>query len=356
MSSRPVMLYLTEAESFRPDGPPPGFLQSFAPEYEIRSIGIPYHGLIRLILRLFPLLLFSRRPAIFFTTSYSLTFAILLFQALTFSRARHISVSLNLSRRPLKFDNRAVNALINRLFARLDLVLVHSMHEVGLFHDLHAIPREKFVFVHWGYDLPVFDSTRFDDHSKPYFCMIGRNNRDRASFLSAMRDLPAHGVLVAPAYAPVDPATVPDNVEVLYDIPNDDCLNCIANSRANIILVNDENSGAGHITAVYAMHLGIPQVVSNAMPLREYFIDGFNAVMVPIGDAAAVRTALTALLDDDTRSARIADNGTEAARNWLHTAVTEQRMARIVRDFLEGRPVDIVDPAWTRWRDSLTTA
>ncbi len=353
MSDTPTMLYLFEAEVYNANAPIPGFLRAFQQDHEIRAIGVPYQGLARLILRVFKLLIFSKRTSVILTTSYSLTFAALLFQILTFSRARHISVSLNLSRRPLKFENRLVNTLINRVFAQLDLVIVHSMHEVGLFHDLHAIPQEKFIFVHWGYNLPAFDSTRFDDHPSPYFCMIGRNNRDRTTFLEAMRDLPARGVLIGPTYAPVDPAIVPENVDVMYDIPSSDCLNCIVNSCANLILVIDENSGAGHITAVHTMHLGTPQIVSDAMPLREYFTDGFNALMVPIGDVGAVRMAMTNLLQDPGRRAELSANGRTVAGQWLNTAFTEHRLQNIVQGFITNCPIDFIDPAWKRWHDTL---
>lgn len=353
MSDTPAILYLAETGRAQPDLPVPGFLQSFQQNHAIRAVGIPYQGLVRLILRVFTLLAFSKRPNLILTTSYSLTFAVLVFQMLTFSRARHVSVSLNLSRRPLKFGNHLVNALINRMFARLDLVIVHSMHEVDLFHDLHAIDREKFVFVHWGYDLPRIDSTRFDTHPQPYFCMIGRNNRDRATFLAALKDLPAQGVLIGPAYAPVDPATVPDNVDVFYDIPGSDCLNCIKNSCANLILVNDENSGAGHITAVHTMHLGIPQIVSDAMPLREYFTDGFNALTVPIGDVEAVSSAMVAMLEDQAQQGKLAENGRAVADQWLNTAFTEGRLQDIIERFLANQPIDFIDPAWKRWHDTL---
>lgn len=356
MSNAPAMLYLFEAEAHKSNAPIPGFLQAFRKHHDIRAVGVPYQGLLRLIIRIFALLMFSKRSGIILTTSYSLSFAVLLYQTLTFSRARHVSVSLNLSRRPLKFSNRRVNAWINAMFARLELVLVHSIHEVNLFHELHAIPRERFAFVHWGYDLPSFESTRFNDHPQPYFCMIGRNNRDRATFLEAMRDLPAHGVLIGPAYAPVDPKSVPKNVEVLYDVSNDDCLNCIANSRANVILVKDEKSGAGHITAVYAMHLSVPQVVSDALPLREYFFDGHNSLTVPIGDANAVRTAFDVLLADDALCAKIAERGRETAAQWLSTEFTEARMTRILHALMENLPYDCIDPDWQHWRAHLGVA
>lgn len=326
----------------------PIYLQAPAFDRVVPEVfGVQYQGFVRTLWKLLWRNTRLNQADLVITASYHMAFMIALKQILTRSRARHVSVSMNQSRRAIMARNPVLRWAINKVMARVGLIIVHSTHEAEIFADLHDIPMERFAFAHWGYDVPEV-GTMFDDYAKPYVCMIGRNNRDHATFLAALRGSDLRGVLIVPGYADLSALDIPENVEVFRDLGNPDCLSCQKNALASLILVNDSDRGAGHITAVSALHLGTAQVVSDALPLREYLHDGVTALVVPVGDAGAVRAALETLRDDPQTRERLIATGRDFAGKWLSAEATARRQGALIAAALEGRDHDFIDPAWAR--------
>lgn len=289
---------------------------------------------------------FSKYDAVVIT-GYALAFAACLRTILTGGKTPIIIVGLNLSGSPIKTGITFIDGLINKIFQKLTLSIVHSQNEIQLFHDLHGLDKSRFAFAHWGYDLPAFDSKRFADHD-PYVCMIGRNNRDFKTFCSAIEKTGVNGVIVAPAYAKFD-FPVPDQVEIYRDIPFEDCLSCIENAAANLILVNDDERGAGHITAVSAMLLGVPQIYSEVSVLEDYFVKNVTGFAVPIGDREKVAEAIKRLIDNDAQSRKIAERAKDYALRWLSHEAIAQRQSALIMSAINNAPYDQIDPTWAQY-------
>lgn len=290
------------------------------------------------------------------TTSYILAFALCLRRCVKSFPGKLIAVSMNLSRKPISTKYGWLNRIGNRIFSRLDFAIVHSAHEARLFADLHALPVEKFAFAHWGYDPPLTAGSMFDDYPQPYFCMIGRNNRDHATFLEAITGLPARGVLIVPGYARPDGFAIPGNVEVFTDLDLAECLSCQRNALASLILVQDGMRGAGHITAVSAFHLGTPQIASDVLPLEDYLIAGVNALSVPLHDAQALRRRLLALLEDPEMAATLVQRGRSMAGRWMTAEASATRIADVIRTVATGGRPSFFDPEWPAWRAAFEAA
>ncbi|MBU3032274.1 glycosyltransferase family protein [Paracoccus marinaquae] len=294
--------------------------------YECRDIGLPWShpaGRLARVLRLAPLL---RRADLVITTEYFLAASVSAVLRLSGSRAKHAVLGLNISsnrtlRTRANWLNRAINGLF---FGRIDMAVVASKPEAGIFSRVHAIPRERFAFVHWAYDLPEGKGA-FVPPERPYFCLIGRNNRDQRTFCRALEGLPADGVIVshtAPDFA------LPSNVHSLVEIPYSDCIDCIRQAVANVILVQDAERGAGHITMVTAMHCARPQIISHVDTALDYFIPGEHALTVPVADMGAVREAMQTLLNDPA----LADRMGQAAAAHAAQRLTHARRTEILQD------------------------
>jgi hypothetical protein len=281
------------------------------------------------------------------TSEYFASFAVNLRLALTFCRTKHVTVGLNRSRRILKTGLSLLDKVINRIFCRGDLFFVHSRHEISLFADLHHIPPEKFCFLLWGFDVPKIENDQFDKRPKQYICMIGRNNRDIETFCQAADGLDVDAILVTSQHQNI-PDSLPANVHVYTDLSMEDCLSCIKHSCANLILVKDDERGAGHITAVAAMLLGTPQIVSDAQVLSDYFVDRYNCIKVPMGDFASVRSALEVLLTRSDLAGELALNGIDYASGWLTHGETEARTFAAVGNLLSDDTINQVDPIWEK--------
>ena len=293
-----------------------------------------------------------RRPGLVVTSEYRRAFLVNLALLLTFSRATHVVLSMNLSGKAITTRSRFGQRVIDRIFRRSDAIVVHSLREAESFAELHALPADRFAFSHWGYDLPT-ESPRFDAEAKPYFCMIGRNNRDFDTFAKALRLAGARGIAILPGYLTLEPE-VEGAMQVLRDLPMADCVNCIRNAAANVTLLRDDSRGAGHITVVTAMHLGVPQIHSETAVLREYFCAPGFGEAVPLGDADPVAAAMRKVLVEavEPQAMALVAARRAFAQRWLSNDRSARRIASVILAALEGRKIERLDPEWQRWLDA----
>ena len=286
------------------------------------------------------------------TSEYFTSFGINLRLLLTSAKAKHITIGLNQSRRLLKTKIKLIDRIFDYVFRRTDLVIVHSRREAELFKHIHNIPANKFYFSLWGYDLPETSATRFSRWPKPYVCLVGRNNRDVATFIKAVEGMNIDGIIITSRHQAL-PEKMPANLHVFIDLPLNETLDCIKNALANAILLKDNDRGAGHITAVAAMFSGTPQIVSDVDVLKDYFIDGVSAITVALGDARAVRTAIERLISDRAYSERLIANARGYAERWLTNESVSKRIACALTKLVEGQELATVDPEWLEEYQSL---
>lgn len=93
-------------------------------------------------------------------------------------------------------------------------------------------------------------------------------------------------------------------------------------SLADVFVESSRVHGFGRC-GVEAMACGTACVLSSSGGITEYARDGANALIVPVGDAAATATAVQRLLDDDVLRASLARAGLETVQGYASTAATE---------------------------------
>jgi hypothetical protein len=360
MTDHPAMLCLEfpagEAMSVRHD--PPAYAREldqgrFRFETHITG-GAGWPAIALYILRT----ILFRRPGLVVSSEYRRAFLVNFALIVTFSRAPHLVLGMNLSAKPIVSRHRLMQRLIDRIFARSTAIVVHSIVEADLFARLHNLPPERFAFSHWGFDVQAETSGRFDAEAKPFFCLIGRNNRDVETFAEAVQLAGTRGIAILPGYLQLDPA-VEQKLQVYRDLPMADCINCIRNAAANVTLLRDGSRGAGHITVVTAMHLGVPQIHSDSEVLREYLppVAGFG-LPVPLGDAAATADRMRQVLDGATATdaARLVAARQEFARTWLSHAASAKRVTGVLLAMIDGKRLPLVDPNWLIWLEKMRQA
>lgn len=249
---------------------------------------------------------------------------------------RNLAVSFNLSFRPLRLGFGLVDRFINRVFGRLDRIIVHSRSEIDLFVDLHRLDPARFRFSPWGFDAPLAEPETpvFNHASPPYFCMIGRNNRDFTTFAAALEQSGQRGVIICSGKQSLSlPATA--DIAVYRDLGMDDCAACVRHSLANVILVNDADRGAGHITAVMGMLYQRPHIFSDVSTLQDYLVDGAHGLGVPLHNVSAVAQAMRRLADDPALRARMGEAAATDARQEHSHAASTDRLIGYIMDVLQ---------------------
>lgn len=329
------LLYLFRDEN--PDARP-----AFAPILEARGWQVDARPISEFakakgILDVFRIRLKFRSYDVIAVSEYFLTWAVcarLLFHP---AKPKIVAIGFNQSSRIFHTRWRFVDRLINRIWRRTSTFVVHSRAEGEMFAKIHDIPADRFVFSYWGYDLPAHDRRKTKIPVQPYVTMIGRNNRDLATFCAAVEQAGVHGVLITAQYM-VDryPVRCPPNVQLLTDRPMDECLNYVAGSFAHLVLVVDGERGAGHISAVSAMLLGKPQIFSDVATLADYLKDDFDAIAVPVGDAAAVAAAIRRLKDNPKLADRLGNGGRAFALKYMANDAATRSIAETLIAAAEG--------------------
>ena len=175
----------------------------------------------------------------------------------------------------------------------------------------------------------------------PMICSAGLERRDYPTMMEAVRGLDLRVVLAAasPWSKRADAtagATVPGNVEVCR-LGFADLRQLYADASFVVMPLDDTPFQAGVTTILEAMAMGRAVVCTRTQGQTDVITDGVDGVYVPPADATVLRAAITALLDEPERAARL---GAAARANVVANAdvvVYAERLAGVVRDAIAGR-------------------
>ncbi|MFC7045582.1 glycosyltransferase family 4 protein [Halobacteriaceae archaeon GCM10025711] len=81
----------------------------------------------------------------------------------------------------------------------------------------------------------------------------------------------------------------------------------------------------GRVT-VEAMTLGTPVVGTRVGGIEEVIDDGNTGILVPPGDADAIKTALRELLDNDSAATKLGERARKAARSYMPARIAEKHL------------------------------
>jgi glycosyltransferase involved in cell wall biosynthesis len=244
-----------------------------------------------------------------------------------FSDSEHVGVPLALgmrargpSRPHLMLGHHLTNGSKPRVFrwlrpqARISRVLLHSRRQVELATARLGIPGDRLRFQ------PYFADSDFwsprPPSSEALVVSAGREHRDYATLAAACADLPvrvfiAAGSLFSPSATHTQPETWPENVSSEF-ADHRTLREWYASAAVVVVPLVPTDFQAGVTTILEAMSMGKPVVVSATEGQRDVIEDGVTGVMVPPGDARALRRAILRLLDDPAERARLGANARAA--------------------------------------------
>ena len=178
---------------------------------------------------------------------YFCAFGICLRAIISRSDAKLAVIGFNVSRRYLVTPLGFVNTAINRIFARLSTIVVHSRAERLLFCRIHNLDLNRIALALWGYDIPLSFRESPISSEQPwdrrYVCMIGRSNRDFATLEESLRGTSIPAIFVASRVTNPD-LKDSEHIKIMYDISFDDCLRVIDHSVLSMLLVKERGAGS----------------------------------------------------------------------------------------------------------------
>lgn len=256
----------------------------------------------------------------------------------------HFSYGFNRSRDSFFERQRLVRVFLSRVLRGCDCFVVHSIAEAKIFSGYFNLPEDRFLFRHWGADLPVYTEEGRLREKFPitgdFVCAIGRNNRDYELLFRAVKDLDVSVVVVAPDYA-LAGLNVPCNVKVLSGLTMSDSLGLINASMVNIVPIKDATRGAGHMTVVFAMHMGKPQIITDVNTIRDYFTPE-QVVSVEHESVLELSRAIKRLANDSAAREVLGESSVVFSEQWMSSASVSRTVMDILRNWEAGDKSDFL--------------
>ncbi len=241
----------------------------------------------------------------------------------------HLVYSFNFTDLPTGLER----AAMRRGFRHVTRFVVSSQWERGLYADYFDIPESRIEFRHWGVRPPEDGEAsvpaKVQGH---YVCALGSQARDYRCLFESMRLVPEIPLVLVATPESVRGLALPANVSLLTQIPFDHAMNVLRHSRLMVLPLNDAQARCGHVTAVAALHRGIPTVATACRGLDDYLLPDQTAILVPPHDPAAMAKAIGRVFHDEPLRQRLGELGqqlarqhcTEAAvvshfRHWMHS-------------------------------------
>lgn len=211
---------------------------------------------------------------------------------------------------------------------RVNAFVVHSTVEIDAYARDLAIPTNRFRFVPLQYGGAI--STAAAPEGEPYLFATGSGFRDYGTMFEAVKKLNYRTLVLAGprALAGLD---IPDNVEIIDQMPKPEIHRHVLHARANVIPMNEEGLTAGLVTIVEAFRHGRSMVGTRRSGVEDYLVDDENALLAQPFDANGLADRLEAMWTDDSLRKRLDEN----AQRFGIDHCTDEAAAQALREILD---------------------
>jgi glycosyltransferase involved in cell wall biosynthesis len=250
-------------------------------------------------------------------------------------RPRHVMIGHRLSAAKKVSLHRLL-----RLQHRIDVVVVYASEQRRIAIEMLGYPPDRVVLHPFMVDTDFWrpELVTSSQRDRPLICAVGQELRDYPTLVEAVRGLDVDVVVAAasPWSKRADSSAgldIPANV-VVRGCDHFELRQLYADSDLVVVPLEETDFQAGITTILEAMSMSRAIVCTRTTGQTDTIVDGETGRYVPVGDVAALRAAIEALLTDREEAARLGD----AARQWVcsHADVTDyaKDLAELVTDDL----------------------
>ncbi len=227
---------------------------------------------------------------------------------------KHVVLELMLDEQQESLKWKFKRAIQRILFSSVDLIFVSSKSEIETYAERLRLPRERFCFLPFHTD--IIHPVRISSH-KGYILSAGKTGRDFDTLLRAVEGMDVKVVVVSDRYH-AQCLKIPKNVSLMVDITYEHYLRLLRECYFVVVPLYRLVKSTGQVVILEAMGLGKPVIATETVGTVDYIQHGINGLMVPVGDAKALRAAIKELMADQLLYEKLALNGLEAVCKY-HT-------------------------------------
>ncbi|TWI64346.1 glycosyltransferase involved in cell wall biosynthesis [Pseudoduganella lurida] len=232
-------------------------------------------------------------------------------RALFSRRTQIVLLGFILTPRTTPLANRLRLAYFRCVMAFVDKLICHSSTERERYRALFANGRTEVFYIPHGTHIHGREEAPAPA-AEPYILTAGRSGRDYGTLFAAVDGLPVALHVVCDSDAPLAGLHVPANVTVLRQCYDGDYVEQLKNARFVVVPLGVADISAGQMVLLQAMAFHKAAVITHTLTVADYATDGVEALLVPQGDATAMRAAIVRLLDDPAYTAQMADRAMAA--------------------------------------------
>jgi glycosyltransferase involved in cell wall biosynthesis len=281
----------------------------------------------RLCLRLIAILTHARRNKIAYIITFESDLTCYLIGLLQrfpgLGQTKHVILQF-ISREPDASFKSSIKEFIQRAFLKtVHKVVCSSRSEARFYQQRFGWTTEKSVFV-----ALQTDARHLDHQPRPPINAVvaaGRSYRDYGTLVEAVAGTGIRTIIVCGRQG-AGVANLPPEVEVVTELSLPELTGLISAARAVVLPLQDSRISTGQSVLLQAMALGKAVIATRTAGTEDYIDNGVDGILVPPGNAQALRTALLGL--DAPAAARL---GQAARRRISSEHLPQHYVANVSR-------------------------
>jgi glycosyltransferase involved in cell wall biosynthesis len=209
---------------------------------------------------------------------------------------------------------------------RVGVIISNSQGEIPYMMDLLGLSREQFEFIPWA---TTFEIPEQPEKGTEYIFAGGRSFRDWVTLFEAVAGTGLRTVVVAAAIDVVS-ESVPQEVELLVDIPYAEYVKLLRSARIVVVPVAPTFRSVGQIALLDAMALGKPVIATRALGIVDYVENRVSGLLYESGQAANLKEMLLMLYQDEALQESLGRAAQQQVREKFNSSTYSRVMARVI--------------------------
>jgi glycosyltransferase involved in cell wall biosynthesis len=219
-----------------------------------------------------------------------------------------------------------------KILRRVDRFVVHASSEIGSYARWLGIDEERFRF--FPLQRGKITGVTSTPIQKPYIVSMGSANRDYRTLVDAVHGTGIKTVMISKKTV-IDSLPNHPNLVKLTDLTQEECNSILSGAEMNVVPIATNQTASGQVTFTISMHMGIPTIATQCIGTVDYIRNGETGLLVPPGDARALRQAIECLWHDQALRARIGSAGRRHAEKYFSDEAAGRYFAQVLDEVLE---------------------